>query len=68
MTVIEIELLIIGIGIGAQGMAVWHMAVDMRSARRSQTEAEAALKRATGDRFLNSLRLYQLQQRTEVRR
>jgi len=61
VTAIEIELLIIGIGIGAQSMAVWHMVVDMRSARRSQTAAEAALKRATGDQYFNGFRLYRLQ-------
>ncbi|MEU5769822.1 hypothetical protein ABZ782_28295 [Streptomyces asoensis] len=66
MTVNEIELLLIGIGIGGQGMALWHMVIDMRSARRSRTEAEAALKRAVGDHYFNSFRLYRLQQRSRA--
>ena len=68
MTPNEIQMLICGIGIGAQGMAVFGMVCDMRSARRSRTAAEAALKRAAGDHYLNSLRLYRLQHRTEARR
>lgn len=66
MTANEIQLLLCGIGIGAQAMVVWHMVIDMRAARRSQAEAEAARKRAAGDQYLNSLRLYRLQHRSRA--
>ncbi|QUI32460.1 hypothetical protein H9W91_17515 [Streptomyces alfalfae] len=66
MTNNEIVLLTVGIGIGAQAMAVAHMVGDMRTVRRAQTEAEAAVKAAAGDRYLSSLRLYQLQNRSRA--
>lgn len=66
MTINEIVLLAVGIGIGAQAVAVAHMVGDMRTVRRAQTEAEAAVKAAAGDRYLSSLRLYQLQNRSRA--
>lgn len=65
MTTNEIQLLLVGFGFGAQFMAVLHMVWDMRDTRRSQTEAEAARKRAAGDHYLSSLRLYRLQHRSQ---
>lgn len=66
MTPNEIQMLLVGIALGVQGMAVTHMVWDMRDARRSQTEAEQARRRAAGDLYLNSLRLYRLQHRSPV--
>ena len=66
MTLNEFQMLIYGIGIGAQGMAILDMIGSMRGARRSQTQAETARKQAAGDAFLSSLRLYQLQHRTRA--
>jgi hypothetical protein len=63
MTETEFILLITGVGIGAQGMAVWHMVLDMRDARRNLTLSRQARRRAAADVYLNSLRLYQIQQR-----
>lgn len=66
MTPNEIQMLLCGIALGVQLMAVLHMVWDMRDARRSQTRAEAAAKRAAGDHYINSLRLYQIQHRSRV--
>lgn len=66
MTLNEFQMLIYGIGIGAQGMAILDMIGDMRGARRGRTESETARKQAAGDVYLSSLRLYQLQQRTRA--
>ncbi|MFJ4692824.1 hypothetical protein [Streptomyces sp. NPDC088766] len=68
MTPSEIQILICGIGIGAQTMAVWHMVLDMRDARRSLAESTEARRRAAADHYLSSFRLYRLQHRTEARR
>ncbi|MEV8552586.1 hypothetical protein AB0L04_22555 [Streptomyces glaucescens] len=67
MTETETLLLIVGIGIGAQGMAIWQAALDMRDAHRNLARSRAARRRAAADHYLNSLTLYQLQQRTETR-
>ncbi|MFJ4617398.1 hypothetical protein [Streptomyces sp. NPDC088812] len=67
MTPNEIQILICGIGIGAQAMAVCHMIGDMRDARRSLAAARQARRRATADHYLSSFRLYRMQQRTEAR-
>ncbi|MGW0372440.1 hypothetical protein ACWDZW_26830 [Streptomyces coeruleorubidus] len=64
MTETEFILLLAGIGIGAQGMAVWHMILDMRDARRNLALSRQARRRAAADVYLNSLRLYQIQQRS----
>lgn len=62
MTVNEILFLIYGIAIGAQAMASLHAYWAHQDARRSRTAAKAARRRAAGDRYLASLRLYQLRQ------
>ncbi|MDV7221016.1 hypothetical protein [Streptomyces prunicolor] len=66
MTANEIQMLVCGIGIGAQGMAIWEMVRNMRASRRGRTESETARKQAAGDVYLSSLRLYQLQHRTRA--
>lgn len=63
MTPNEIQMLVCGIGIGAQGMAIWRMVLDMRDARRSLADSYQARRRAAGDQYLNSLHLYRLQHR-----
>lgn len=68
MTPNEIQMLFCGIAIGAEGMAGLYAFWNWRDARRDAVAARAAMKRSAGDRYLNSLRLYQLQQRTEARR
>jgi biotin-(acetyl-CoA carboxylase) ligase len=67
VTANELQMLICGIGIGAQSMALWHMALDIRDTRRTLAESRRARRRSAADHYLNSLRLYRLQQRTEVR-
>jgi len=62
----EIQMLIAGVAIGSQLTSLMHGWLNMRAARRQQTEAEAARKRASGDLFLSSLGLYRLQNRSRV--
>lgn len=66
MTPNEIQMLCVGVALGAQGMTVLNICWDARDARRDARRAQAAAKRASGDRYLNSLRLYQLQHRSRV--
>ncbi|MFD9319309.1 hypothetical protein ACFWDQ_16695 [Streptomyces sp. NPDC060053] len=66
MTTTEITYLVTGIALGGQLMNVLHAYWASKDARRSETAACAALKRAAGDRYLNSLGLYQLQHRSRV--
>jgi hypothetical protein len=68
VTTNEISLLAIGITVGAQLMNMLHAYWASRDARRAETQALAALKQATGDRYFHSLGLYQLQHRTDARR
>ncbi|MFF7949397.1 hypothetical protein [Streptomyces griseorubiginosus] len=68
MTTDEIVLFVTGIGVGAQLMAVLHMVWDMRDARRNAAHSRQVWRQAAGDRYLSSLRLYQLQQRTGIGR
>ena len=68
MTENELVMLISGIAIGIHLMNLLHAYWAQRDARRSQAQARAAIKQAAGDQYLNSLRLYQLQQRTGARR
>lgn len=68
MTPNEISMLAVGLALGAQGMNVLHAYWASKDASRAATAAQAAMKRAAGDRYLSSLRLHQLQQRTETRR
>ena len=63
MTPNEITMLITGLLVGANLVAIWHIALDMRQARRSLAESHQARRRAAGDHFLRSLELYQVQQR-----
>lgn len=64
MTDNEIGMLFVGVALGAQGMTLLHVFWNARDARRDARHARAANKRAAGDQYLNSLRLYQLQQRS----
>lgn len=64
----EIEMFLVGAALGAQAMNVQHARWARQDARRSAAASRAALKRAAGDQYLQSLRLYQLQQRTGARR
>ncbi|MER8004961.1 hypothetical protein [Streptomyces sp. NPDC094149] len=66
MTTNEIVMLALGIALGAHLMNILNAYWSSRDARRSATEAQAAMKRAAGDRYLGSLRLYQLQRRGRV--
>ena len=66
MTESEIQMLLIGVAFGAQGMSVLHAYWASKDACRSAARAEAAMKRSAGDRYLSSLRLYQLQHRSQV--
>ncbi|WP_329292893.1 hypothetical protein [Streptomyces pseudovenezuelae] len=66
MTTDEIVLFATGIGVGAQLMTFLHMVWDMRDARRNEKISRAAWRDAAGDRYLSSLRLYQLQQRSRA--
>ncbi|MFD3498808.1 hypothetical protein [Streptomyces sp. NPDC058678] len=66
MTPNEIQMLLVGIALGAQGMAVTHMVWDMRDVRRSGAASRAVLKRAAGDQFMSSFRLYRLQHRSRA--
>ncbi|MFF5029223.1 hypothetical protein ACFY2J_34070 [Streptomyces collinus] len=68
MTANEILFLLYGVALGAIWMSVLHARWAAQDARRSRTAAEAARRRAAGDRYLSSLRLYQLQHRAGVRR
>ncbi|MEU1008175.1 hypothetical protein [Streptomyces sp. NPDC005890] len=63
MTANEIICLIYGIALGATVMSVMQAWWAAQDARRSRAKAEAARRRAAGDRYLASLRLYQLRQR-----
>lgn len=66
MTDNEIVMLFVGISLGAQGMSLLHIFWNARDARRDARRAQAAAKRAAGDQYLNSLRLYRLQHRSPV--
>ncbi|WP_432170938.1 hypothetical protein [Streptomyces sp. 1222.5] len=64
------NILFLGYGavLGVQAMNIVHARWAAQDARRSRTAAAAARRRAAGDRYLSSLRLYQLQHRVGVRR
>ncbi|MDX2552776.1 hypothetical protein QBA35_19110 [Streptomyces bottropensis] len=66
MTDSEIQMLLTGVALGAQGMSVLHAYWASKDARRSAARAQAAVKRSAGDRYLSSLRLYQLQHRSRA--
>ncbi|MGX1512210.1 hypothetical protein [Streptomyces collinus] len=67
MTSNEFLMLAAGLFTGAQLMNLMHAVWASRDARRSAAEAEAAVKRAVGDRYLNSFRQYQIDQLREAR-
>jgi hypothetical protein len=62
----EVQLLVVGFVLGAWTVAICRMALDMRDARRSLAQSEQARRRAAGDTYLNSFRLYRLQHRPPV--
>ncbi|MEV7240431.1 hypothetical protein AB0N92_04095 [Streptomyces sp. NPDC093248] len=68
MTANEILFLIYGVALGAIWMSVLHARWAAQDVRRSRATSRAALRRAAGDRYLSSLRLYQLHNRTGARR
>ncbi|MGQ5579696.1 hypothetical protein [Streptomyces sp. ECR3.8] len=68
MTQTEIVLFVSGLLIGAQIMAVIVMVLDLRDARRDLALAEKHRRRAAADRFLDSFRRYQLENRPPLLR
>ena len=68
MTTNELLMLVVGMSLGAQLMNLVHAYWASKDARRSAAQAKAAIKRAAGDHYLSSLRLYQIQQRYGVTR
>jgi hypothetical protein len=63
MTANEVQLLIVGMVLGAWIVAIWRMVLDLREAERNLALSHQARRRAAGDVYLNSLRLYRMQQR-----
>lgn len=68
MTSNEISMLPIGISLGAQLMTGLNAYWNWRDGRRALTASRKARRLAAADQYYRSLRLYQLQQRTEARR
>lgn len=68
MTENEIVMLTVGATLGAHLMNVLHAYWASQDAQRNAAAAQAAAKRAAGDRFMTSFRLYQLQARREAQR
>ena len=66
MTPNEIQMFLVGLALGVQGMAVTHMVRDMRDARRSEKASRQVRRTATADQFMASFRLYRLQHRSRV--
>ncbi|QFZ75076.1 hypothetical protein GFH48_18995 [Streptomyces fagopyri] len=66
MSLSEIQMLIIGMGLGAQLMNFLHMRWDAQAARRSTAASKAARKQATADLFYSGFRLYRLKSRSRV--
>lgn len=66
MTPNEIQTLVTGVSLGVVLMNLLHARWNAQAARRQQTEAEAARKRAAGDLYLGSFRMYRLQNRSRV--
>ncbi|MER6147982.1 hypothetical protein [Streptomyces hirsutus] len=63
MTANELQLLIVGMMLGAWPMAIWRMVLDLREAERNLAESHQVRRRSAADTFLRSLELYQVQQR-----
>lgn len=68
MTVNEIQILICGLLIGAQSMSLLHAFWNARDDRRDLAASRLARRRAAGDHYYSSLRLYQLQAERKVTR
>lgn len=66
MTDNEIQMLITGVALGAQGMTLLHIFWNARDARRYARRAQAANKLIAADQYHSSLRLYRLQHRSPV--
>ncbi|WP_330265301.1 hypothetical protein [Streptomyces griseorubiginosus] len=66
MTPNEIQMLIVGISLGAQLVAGLHAFWNWRDARRDAANARRRWRIINADRFHNSLRIYQIQQRSRV--
>ncbi|MGW1609437.1 hypothetical protein ACWCQZ_08565 [Streptomyces sp. NPDC002285] len=66
MTDNEIQMLCVGIALGTQGMAALSAWWDAQANRRAEAASKTARRQAAGDRYLSSLRLYQLQQRSRA--
>jgi hypothetical protein len=62
----EIQMLITGAALGAQSMNVLHVVLDSRAIRRSGKAARRQARIFAADRYLSSLRLYQLQHRSRA--
>jgi hypothetical protein len=65
----DIQLLVLGSAFGMYFMLLLQILygiLDDRRDRKAGSAALAAFKRSAGDRYLSSLRLYQLQQRSRV--
>ncbi|MFE2353081.1 hypothetical protein [Streptomyces parvulus] len=63
MTPSEIQMLVIGLALGAQATQITYTIAGARAARRAAAAARAIAKRSAGDRYLSSLELYRVQQR-----
>ncbi|KUN91893.1 hypothetical protein [Streptomyces caeruleatus] len=66
MTPNELQMLVCGVLIGVYTMLIADIYWTWRDARRDRQRARAVRRRSAGDRYLNSLRLYQLQQRSRA--
>lgn len=66
MTPHEIQMLAVGIALGAQCMNVAHMVLDGRDERRRDAAARRRGRIVHADAFHTSFRLYRLQQRSRV--
>ncbi|GAA4999594.1 hypothetical protein [Streptomyces siamensis] len=66
MTPNEWQMLAVGIALGSQLMNLLHMRWNAQDARRNDAAAAATRKKAVGDLYLSSFRLYRLQQRSRV--
>ncbi|MBZ6250364.1 hypothetical protein KVH27_18510 [Streptomyces olivaceus] len=62
MTLNGIQMLALGLALGAQIAQTAHAIADRRANRHAAAAARTAVKRAAGDRYLGSLALYRIQQ------
>ncbi|MCI3272129.1 hypothetical protein [Streptomyces cylindrosporus] len=66
MTSNELLMLAVGLTLGMHLMNAMHAYWGWRDDRRSAARTRADMKRSAGDRYLHSLRIYQLQHRSRV--